>query len=128
MTPSLDHPLIAIVEDDSGVRSALQFSLECEGYAVRAFQSPNEALACQDLDRADCLVIDYGLPGMDGLELMRALRGQSVDCPAILITGAVTLRCQREADAQGAAVLEKPLMGRTLSREIRAALAQVRPH
>lgn len=121
-------PLIAIVEDDGGVRSALQFSLECEGYAVRAFDSSSAALACDDLCEADCLVIDCGLPGMDGLELMQALRGRRVDCPAILITGAVTRRCQTQADAFGAPVLEKPLLGGVLTREIEAALGQARPH
>jgi len=128
MTDLTPTALIAIVEDDGGVRSALQFSLECEGYAVRAFESSSAALACDDLGEADCLVIDCGLPGMDGLDLMRALRRRSVDCPAILITGAITRRCQAEADAFGAPVLEKPLLGRALTREIEAALSLSRPH
>jgi FixJ family two-component response regulator len=129
MTPEPTHPLIAIVEDDGAVRHALQFCLEAEGYDVCAFPSPSEALASCRLRQADCMVIDYGLPGMDGLDLMRALRSRQVACPAIIITGgALTLRCRMEADAAGAQVLEKPLIGEALSRVIRAALKDAALH
>lgn len=122
MTGFAHTPLIAVVEDDGAVRSSLQFSLEAEGYDVCAFGAPAEALASPALRGADCVVVDYGLPGMDGLELIRALRSEQVECPVIIITGGPTLRCRREAGEVGAPVLEKPLMGPALSREIRAVL------
>lgn len=128
MTQGSPHPLIAVVEDDSAVRSSLQFSLEAEGYDVCVFENALQALASPAFERADCMVIDYGLPGMDGLELMRILRQRRIDCPAIIITGQPTVRCRLEADAAGAPLLEKPLIGLALSREIRAALDHAPPH
>jgi two-component system, LuxR family, response regulator FixJ len=122
MTLECRHPLIAVVEDDGDVLNALRFALEADGYAVCAFQDAAQALSSLSIDRADCLVIDYGLPGMDGVELMQALRRRNVACPAIIITGNPTERCRREADAAGAPVLEKPLMAHALARQIEAAL------
>jgi len=123
MTRSSAQPRIAVVEDDRAVLNSLQFSLEAEGYDVCAFSDAAQALNSPSIGSVDCLVIDYALPGMDGVELMHALRRRSIDCPAIIITGDATARCRREADAVGAPVLEKPLMGQALSREIHAALA-----
>ncbi len=123
MTSEGSHRLIAIVEDDEDVLNALQFALEADGYAVCAFLDAAQALDSPNIDRADCLVIDYGLPGMDGVELMKALRSRQVACPAIIITGNPTPRCRREADAVGAPVLEKPLMAHALARQIEAALS-----
>jgi two-component system, LuxR family, response regulator FixJ len=122
MTPQVHQPLIAVVEDDGDVLSALRFALEADGYAVCAFPDPAQALVSRCIDSAECLVIDYGLPGMDGVELMQALRRRNVDCPAIIITGNPTERCRREARAAGASVLEKPLMAHALARQIQAAL------
>lgn len=123
MTPQDRHPLIAVVEDDGDVLSALRFALEADGYSVCAFPDPAQALGSRCIDDAECLVIDYGLPGMDGVELMQALRRRNVGCPAIIITGNPTERCRREASAAGAPVLEKPLMAHALARQIEAALA-----
>jgi two-component system response regulator FixJ len=125
MTPSVHHPMIAIVEDDSDVLNALRFALEADGYAVCAFKDPAQALGSSDIFDADCLVIDYGLPGMDGVELMRALRTRSIACPAIIITGNPSPRCREAASAVGAPVLEKPLMAHALTQQIERALA---PH
>jgi FixJ family two-component response regulator len=122
MTPDVRHRLIAIIEDDSDVLSALRFALEADGYAVCGFRDATQALGSSCIDHADCLVIDYGLPGMDGVELMQALRRRDVACPAIIITGNPTARCRREADAAGAPVLEKPLMAHALAQHIEAAL------
>lgn len=122
MKPEPRRPLIAVVEDDGDVLSALRFALEADGYAVCAFPDAAQALGSVCIDRADCLVIDYGLPGMDGVELMQALRRRNVACPAIIITGNPTERCRREAGAAGVQVLEKPLMAHALARQIEAAL------
>jgi len=123
MDMTTSHPLIAVVEDDMAVRCSLQFALEAEGYGVCAFADAAQALGSADIGQADCLVIDYGLPGMDGLALMEALRGRAIACPAIIIAGTPSVRCRRQAAAAGAALLEKPLMGAALSRQIDAALA-----
>ena len=82
-------PLIAIVGDDQAVLNSLEFSLEAQGYDVCAFEDAGDALASQRIAAADCLVIDYGLPDGDGVTLLQGLRQRGVDCPAIIIDGAM---------------------------------------
>jgi FixJ family two-component response regulator len=115
--------LIAVVEDDSDVRSALRFALEADGYDVCAFGDAAQALTSDEFDKADCMVIDFGLPGMNGVELMLALRDRSVECPAIIITGDASGRARAAAADIGAPVLEKPLVADALAEQIAAALA-----
>jgi len=114
--------LVAIVEDDLAVLDSLQLSLESEGYAVCAFESAAKALGSALIDDADCLVVDYGLPELDGVGLIQALRRRDNRTPAVIVAGDPNLTCQRKADAAGLAVLEKPFRGDALSRQIRAML------
>jgi CheY-like chemotaxis protein len=58
---------IVIIDDDVAVRNSLQFSLEVEGYAVRAYEGAGKLLDEADLPRCGCLIIDYSLPDIDGL-------------------------------------------------------------
>jgi FixJ family two-component response regulator len=68
-----------------------------------------------------CFVIDYYLPGMNGLEVALALRERSIDLPIILITTHPTRSLKQNAAAEGIEIVEKPLLGNTLSEAIRAA-------
>src|SRR5476649_2590557 len=77
--------LIGVLEDDDAVRDSLSLMLERNGFAVRAFGSPNEFLLTKDLDRYTCLVVDFQLPGMNGLELLELLRLRAYSKPAIVI-------------------------------------------
>jgi two-component system, LuxR family, response regulator FixJ len=114
-------PVVVIVDDDLAVRSSLAFSLETEGIAVRAYVSGAELL--MELPDAACFVIDYKLPGMNGLELLAELRRRQVAAPAILITTHPSAAVRERAAADGMTLVEKPLLGDALFREIRAALA-----
>ena len=120
---SKTKPLIGIVEDDAAVLHSLEFALQAEGYAVRPFQTAEDARGCDALLHADCIVLDYGLPGTTGVALLRALRGRGMGCPAIVIASNPTAQCRRESREVGAPLIEKPLMGEDLSAGIRAALA-----
>lgn len=114
-----DSPRILLVDDDPGIRASLKFSLELEGYIVEAFQS-GEALA--DLPYfpdASCLVLEYRLPGMDGLTLLALLRRKGVTRPALLITGLVSRAVRMRAAEAGVMVIEKPLLCNALSAAIR---------
>jgi FixJ family two-component response regulator len=108
-----------VVDDDSALLSALEFALQAEGYRVRgcadaaaAMQVPAEQVAC--------LVIDYKLPDIDGMDLAQRLRGAGVTAPMILITSNPDARCRARAARAGAVIVEKPLLGDGLLREIRA--------
>jgi FixJ family two-component response regulator len=120
--PATSH-LIAIVEDDKAVLDALRFTLQTQGYAVCGFASGRDAARSGRILDADCLVIDYAMPNMDGIGVLQALRQRGLDCPAIIIAGNPTPRCYKEAEVLGATVLEKPLMDDVLGHGVRAALA-----
>ncbi|HEX6693917.1 MAG TPA: response regulator [Longimicrobiales bacterium] len=78
---------ILVVEDDEAVSSLVARQLERHGYDVRTAAGPLEALeALRDWD-VHLLLMDMGLPGMHGLDLVHLLRGANLGIPAIAITG-----------------------------------------
>jgi len=66
---------IVIVDDDESVRESLRRLMESEGFAVHAFSNGPELLNEASLPAMGCLVVDYQMPAMNGLELVSALRG-----------------------------------------------------
>lgn len=115
-------PVIVIVDDDPAVRSSLAFSLQTEGFSVRSYASGAELLREVPVSKPVCLVIDYKLSGMNGLDLLAELRRRQVAAPAILITTHPSAAVRERATATGTALIEKPLLGDALFHEIRAAL------
>jgi FixJ family two-component response regulator len=79
--------MIYVVDDDYDVRTSLRFLLETEGFDVRTFRSGVALLGSATRNRADCLVVDYKMAELDGLELALRLRRLDVSTPIILITG-----------------------------------------
>jgi DNA-binding response OmpR family regulator len=76
---------ILIVDDDALLRRSLAFNLEKAGYRVSAAATAEDALAQARLDPPDLVLLDIGLPGMDGLDALRNLR-QQIDVPVIFVT------------------------------------------
>jgi two-component system, LuxR family, response regulator FixJ len=102
--------VILLVDDDAAVRNALKFSLEMEGFSVRLYATPEALLAEEHLPDGGCLVIDYRMPEIDGLELVERLRKRGVTLPVFLISGRVTRSLRARASGLGVSdVLEKPL-------------------
>ena len=102
--------VILLVDDDAAVRNALKFSLEMEGFSVRLYPTPEALLAESNLPSVGCLVIDYRMPEIDGLELVERLRNRGVALPVLLISGRVTRSLRDRASGLGVRdVLEKPL-------------------
>ena len=110
-----------VVDDDSAVRNSLKFVLEVEGFQVHVFSSAEELLNEGSLPDASCLVVDYQMPGMNGLELVAQLRGRDILIPAILITPAPSENLRDRAAAAGIPIVEKPLLGSRLLDSIRIA-------
>ncbi|WP_278393012.1 response regulator transcription factor [Sphingobium yanoikuyae] len=109
-----ERPRVLLVEDDSAVRRSIQLILQARGYDVRAFSSGALALADPSALEAACLVTDYRMAGMSGLDLLRGLRAVGWRRPAILITAH---RSDYIEDSEGALfdeILEKPLLDRRL--------------
>jgi FixJ family two-component response regulator len=112
-------PCVLVVDDDAALRGALEFALQAEGYQVRA--CPDAAAALEvPADQLACMVIDYRLPDLDGMDLAQRLRGAGVTAPMILITSNPDARCRARAARGGAVIVEKPLLGDRLLRQIRA--------
>ncbi len=83
----IESALICVIDDDEGVRGALDSLLRSAGFAVRTFAAPDEFLACAEADDAACLVLDIRLGGADGLDFQQELVESEVPVPVILITG-----------------------------------------
>jgi len=114
--------VIAVIDDDAAVLNSLEFALQTEGYAVCAFERPADALASTEILAADCLVVDYAMPGLSGVALLDRLRARGLACPAIVIASNPNVRCRKEVRAARAILVEKPLMGAALGDRIHAAL------
>jgi len=118
--------IVLVVDDDAAVRAALKFALEVEGFSVRLYDGPRALLADYNLPERACLVIDYRMPEIDGIELVDRLRSRNVTLPAILISGRVNKDLRSLAQRSGLTwILEKPLSDATLVDSIRGALAQL---
>jgi len=122
--PSARKPLIYVVDDDHDVLSSLRFLLEAEGFDVRTFRSGSALLWSSARDGADCLVVDYKMAGIDGLELANRLRGVEVSTPIILITGYPDDNIKAKASSAGVRqVLLKPNLEDSLAECVRRAIA-----
>lgn len=116
--------IVLIVDDDAAVRSSLKFALEAEGLEVRLYDGPAALLAEKNLPSTACLVVDYRMPLMDGLELVTSLNARNTLPPTILITDHATPGLRGRAAKLGIRqVLEKPLSGGVLAEGIRLAFS-----
>jgi FixJ family two-component response regulator len=80
-------PLISVVDDDHSVRESLARLIRSVGFGVQVFGSAEEFLAAPSTGRrADCLILDIRMPGMNGLDLQRELAVSDRNLPVIFIT------------------------------------------
>jgi len=115
---------VLVVDDDLAVRDSLKFALETEGLAVETYASGRQMFASKSAAAADCLVLDYKMPEMDGFAVMEELAARKIALPVILITAPVTDAIRRRAQKAGVFnLLEKPLLDGTLAETIRQAIA-----
>jgi FixJ family two-component response regulator len=118
----IEERVIGVIEDDASVRGALRRLLRAAGFRVSQFATAEEYLARLDKDDVDCLVIDVGLPRMDGLELLERLRGPHFR-PALVITAREDEHTRSRALAAGAfGFFRKPCDNRRLLNAINQVL------
>ncbi|WP_144127716.1 response regulator transcription factor [Catellatospora sichuanensis] len=77
---------ILVADDDTAVRDSLARSLRFEGYAVDVSADGAEALASMLVAEPDALVLDVMMPGVDGLDVCRSLRGRGIVVPVLMLT------------------------------------------
>ena len=117
------QPVVYVVDDDDAVLGSLRFLLETDGFAVRTFRNATALLNATSLPGADCYVIDYKMPDINGIELAGRLRQFDGDTPVILITGYPDSNISARAEAAGVKdVILKPLLDESLARSIRRAI------
>lgn len=112
---------ILIVEDDALLGSGLKTGLGQDGYAADWVHDADAAEHALRVEHFDLVVLDLGLPGRDGLALLRDLRGKGVDLPVLILTARDAI-ADRVAglDAGGDDFLGKPFDLDELSARIRA--------
>ena len=114
---------ILVVDDDPPIRRMLGRTLEAEGYAVESADDGGGALAAIERSAPDLVVLDVALPGLDGLAVLRRLRGKGLSLPVLLLTArdAVPDRVAG-LDAGADDYLVKPFATEELVARVRALL------
>ena len=115
--------LVAIVDDDDLMRSALQGMLKSVGLSSQAFASAEEYLKSGQQHQTACLIADIRMPGMSGLELQAKLNAEHCRIPTIFITAHGDTKMRMQALRAGAVeFLAKPFDDEALLESVRAAM------
>src|SRR6202007_1499452 len=80
------RPIVAIVDDDKAVGNAIELLLRSTGLVAQAFSSAEAFLLSPELSHTGCLVVDFDMPRMSGLDLHDNLSRLGKEIPTILIT------------------------------------------
>jgi FixJ family two-component response regulator len=116
-------PVVFIIDDDAGVRTAMQRLLKSVGLRSEAFAGANDFLRHGPPDGPSCLILDVRLPGMSGLELQRKLLETGIQIPIIFITAHGDIPMTVQAMKSGAVeFLTKPFRNQDLLDAIHQAL------
>jgi two-component system, LuxR family, response regulator FixJ len=120
---------VFVVEDDPNLRLSLNRSLQLRGYDVELYSSAEEFLVGFGDGRPGCIILDYGMPGMNGLELQAQLLNSGHKIPIIFITGHAGIPESVQATKAGAIdFLEKPYNPDVLAERVKVALDMDRRH
>ena len=121
------HPtgLLAILDDDKSVQSALQDLIESAGMATLCFDSAEQFLDSGARHKAGCVIADIRMQGMSGIELQAKLKTERCKIPLIFITGRGDIPTAVNAMKEGASdFYTKPVDGTSLLSSVERALQQ----
>ena len=87
--PIMSHakPIVFVVDDDVSVRESLELLIRFEGWLPETFASAEEFLSRPRVQAPSCLILDVGLPDLNGLDLQKRIAADRIDMPIIFITG-----------------------------------------
>lgn len=113
---------ILLVDDEEEFITALGKRLEARNLKVKAATSGERAIEIVDNEAVDVIVLDLAMPGMDGLEVLRRIKGDHPEAEIIMLTGHATIEKSVEAMKLGAEdFLEKPVDIKELLEKIQEA-------
>jgi FixJ family two-component response regulator len=119
-------PTVYVVDDDVSVRESLELLIRKQGWRPETFTSAQEFLARPRLLAPSCLVLDFSLPGLNGLELQKRIAAERSYMPIIFITGFGSIPMTVEAMKAGAVeFLTKPFTNESLLSAIRNAIERI---
>jgi len=121
---------IFVVDDDRDIRTSVHALLTASGHHVEVFAAAESFLeSCTGEARRGCLLLDIGLPGMSGLQMLERLKAEGVDLPVLFVTGRHDLSLAVKAMRAGAVdFLEKPLAPERLLDAVERALKHSTPN
>ena len=121
--PNTNRLSVSLVDEDLTVRRSLQLLLRSANYEVRAYATAKALIADPGALGSACLITDWDMPTFDGLELLRHVRGQGWNAPAILMTSSRRPGLELLAtDAGFQALLIKPLIDRVVLETVRSVI------
>lgn len=111
---------VLVSDDDDGVRRSLQLMLCACGYAVRSYTSGSALLADPLAISANCLVVDYRMPDVDGFDVLQSLRARGWQGKALMVSAYCDLSLQARARTAGFdEVIAKPFVARAVRSAIK---------
>ena len=106
---------ILLIDDDEWIRGSLQLFFEAEGCQVIALETAEEGLVALRENTYDIIIVDYKLPGQDGIEFLKQIRESHSDAIKILITAYKSELVVSEAKKLGIqGFIEKPFTSETI--------------
>jgi len=122
MTPE-NIPTVFVIDDDAPMRASIRGLLKSVGLRCEAFETAEDFLRSERPQGPSCLVLDVGLPGINGLEFQRELADAGVQIPIIFVTGHGDIPMSVKAMKSGAVeFLTKPFVDQDLLDAIHQAL------
>ena len=116
---------VLLVDDEQDFLEALAERMRARGMNVSTTASAAEAVKMAEAEGYDAVVLDLKMPGMDGLEVLSAIKARNPDIQVILLTGHATLQKGIEAMKLGAMdFIEKPADIQVLTEKIKQAQSQ----
>jgi len=118
---------ILLVEDDQPLAQKLVRALHVQAFAVDVAINGEDALHLGGTGHYDCVVLDLGLPKIDGLEVLKRLRAKGVDFPLLILTARDAWKDKEAGFHAGADdYLTKPFLAAELAMRIRALVRRAR--
>jgi FixJ family two-component response regulator len=116
--------MIAIVDDDLGVREAISGLLRSFGFATECYASAEDFLLSVNEQRARCLILDVTLPGLSGRDLQQHLARRGLHIPIVFISARPDFRQRGQSPGSCADFLSKPFSEEQLLDAVKAALSR----